>query len=180
MADDSEFLEVETETDSYDTTTTNVPPVQNKTAPKEAEKEKVFSCDHSITLYILNQSYFLDSTGLYVVVHGEDGATCHPPYWATLVSKTNLLLVVVERAALTYEGCKEPPKIEPIPTPESRKSQEPCHKLDLGRLPRRPLEDCYTYHDKVLVFKKLLPRLRLPEIRVLRTLRESWICPDKM
>ncbi|XP_023935814.1 voltage-dependent calcium channel subunit alpha-2/delta-3 [Bicyclus anynana] len=150
VADDSEFLEIETETESnsYESTTTNVPPIKNETKePKEKEDEKVFSCDHSITLYILNQSHFLDSTGLYVVVNGEEDK-CNPPYWATLVTKTNLLLVVLEKGPWTYDGCKEPPKIEPIPTPASRKSSEPCHKLDLGRLPRRPLEGCYTYHDK--------------------------------
>ncbi|XP_034830585.1 voltage-dependent calcium channel subunit alpha-2/delta-3 [Maniola hyperantus] len=138
----------ETETDSYDSTTTNVPPLKNNSKLPESEKEKVFSCDHSITLYILNQLYFLNSMGLYPIVSEEKGGNCFPPYWASLVTKTNLLLVVVEKGTGTYEGCKEPPKIDPIPTPESVKSREPCHKLDLGRLPRRPLEGCYTYHDK--------------------------------
>ncbi|XP_041974818.1 voltage-dependent calcium channel subunit alpha-2/delta-3 isoform X2 [Aricia agestis] len=113
-------------------------------------QEELFSCDHRITLYILNQSYFLNSMGVSPVVSEEKPGKCHSPYWATLVTKTNLLLVVVDKNYNDREfSCDPLPKsTEPEPTTNSTTSREPCHKLDLGGLMRRRLEGCFTYHDK--------------------------------
>lgn len=87
--------------------------------------------------------------GLYPVVK-ENSGDCHPPYWATLVTKTNLLLLVVERGPWNFKhDCKKPPDTKPKPTSNSTTSRDPCHKLELGQLYRRRLEGCFTYHDKV-------------------------------
>lgn len=87
--------------------------------------------------------------GLYPVVN-ENSGDCHPPYWATLVTKTNLLLLVVERGPWNFKhDCKKPPDTKPKPTSNSTTSRDPCHKLELGQLYRRRLEGCFTYHDKV-------------------------------
>ncbi|CAG4977834.1 unnamed protein product [Parnassius apollo] len=65
------------------------------------------------------------------------------------MTKTNLLLVVVERGPWHFkDSCKVPPDTEPVATTNSTTSREPCHKLELGQLPRRRLEDCFTYHEK--------------------------------
>ncbi|XP_072941901.1 voltage-dependent calcium channel subunit alpha-2/delta-4 [Epargyreus clarus] len=131
---------------------TTMPPngADNETIEaKEAEDDTPFSCDHRITLYILNQLYFLNSMGVTPVVQKDEPGDCHQPYWASLVSKTNLLLLVVEKGDWDFlPDCKKPPDTKPQPTSDSTTSREPCHKLDLGRLTRRRLEDCYTYHDK--------------------------------
>ncbi|XP_045495247.1 voltage-dependent calcium channel subunit alpha-2/delta-3 [Colias croceus] len=134
---------------SDEETTTAYPELkENKTIPTP-EDNHFFSCDHSIKLYILNQSYFLNSMILSPVVNEEEATDCSPPYWATLVPKTNLLLVVVEKGPFRFgSNCTIPPNTIPIATRDSTTSREPCHKLDLGRLPRRRLEGCYTYHDK--------------------------------
>lgn len=128
----------------------------NETAPKKQENDEseTFSCDRRISLYILNQTFFLEDIKHNPVVYKNNGGSCHPAYWAAYVPKTNLLLVVVERHS--DEGydtdCQMPPTTEPVPTDASITSREPCHKVDLGLLPRRPLEGCYTYHDKVLLY----------------------------
>lgn len=123
----------------------------NTSGSKDAENEELYSCDHRISLYILNQQYFLNSSmGLYPVVSEETAGDCHPAYWATLVTKTNLLLLVVDTHHPKFKAdCKKPPDTKPTHTSNSTESREPCHKLDLGRLPRRRLEGCFTYHDKV-------------------------------
>ncbi|XP_045449056.1 voltage-dependent calcium channel subunit alpha-2/delta-3 [Melitaea cinxia] len=139
----------EVQTNVYeDTTTTETPFEENTTESKGSEDSTLFSCDHRIALYILNQSYFLQSMGLYPVVK-ENSGDCHPPYWATLVTKTNLLLLVVERGPWNFKhDCKKPPDTKPKPTSNSTTSRDPCHKLELGQLYRRRLEGCFTYHDK--------------------------------
>ncbi|CAH2102250.1 unnamed protein product [Euphydryas editha] len=139
----------ESQTNPYeDATTTESPFENNTTEEKENGDSTLFSCDHRITLYILNQSYFLQSMGLYPVVN-ERAGDCHPPYWATLVTKTNLLLLVVEKGPWNFKhDCKKPSDTKPKPTSNSTTSRDPCHKLELGQLYRRRLEGCYTYHDK--------------------------------
>ncbi|KAG6450470.1 voltage-dependent calcium channel subunit alpha-2/delta-3 isoform X2 [Manduca sexta] len=126
------------------------PPMENKTIPaKEDNEGPPFSCDHSIRLFILDQNYFLSTTGAQPMDYEDEPGECHPPYWAAYVPNTNLLLVVVKNEDREYSyNCKEPPNTKPRPTINSTTSFEPCHKLDLGGLIRRPLEGCYTYHDK--------------------------------
>lgn len=111
------------------------------------EEEAPFSCDHSITLYILNQKYFSEESGASPTVQRDEAGPCWPAYWASYIPKTNLLLVVVETQDDFTANCTLPPDTKPQPTIESRSSREPCHKLDLGALTRRRLEGCYTYHD---------------------------------
>lgn len=120
-------------------------------ANEEQEEETTFSCDRRISLYILNQTYFLEEHKLSPLIYENENTTCHPAYWASYVPKTNLLLVVVDNDFHPEEGddCILPPDTEPVPTDNSTTSREPCHKLDLGALPRRRLEGCFTYHDKV-------------------------------
>ncbi|XP_026738647.1 voltage-dependent calcium channel subunit alpha-2/delta-4 isoform X1 [Trichoplusia ni] len=129
-------------------TTTPPPLPENKTASdKENKDESPFSCDHSITLYILNQTYFLNTAGTSPTVQKDEAGECWPPYWAAYIPKTNLLLVVVEKYNDFDSNCTVPPDTKPQPTLMSRTNREPCHKLDLGALHRRRLEGCYTYHD---------------------------------
>ncbi|XP_049879947.1 voltage-dependent calcium channel subunit alpha-2/delta-4 isoform X2 [Pectinophora gossypiella] len=141
-------------------TTTAMPPEANETIQAEDDKksDETFSCDHKIMLYILNQKFFLENNGLPRTVHSDKEGDCHPPFWASYVAKTNMLLVVVERGDRDYLGdcksdddnrpcCKVPPDTKPRATEASTTSREPCHKLDLGRLPRRRLEGCFTYHE---------------------------------
>lgn len=114
----------------------------------EGKKEALFSCDHSIQLYILNQSYFLDVSGPSPTISKDEPGTCYPAYWASYITKTNMLLVVVENSDNKFdENCTVPRDTKPQPTPASTDSREPCHKLELGGLRRRRLEGCYTYHD---------------------------------
>ncbi|XP_026738649.1 voltage-dependent calcium channel subunit alpha-2/delta-4 isoform X2 [Trichoplusia ni] len=134
---------------SHEAPTTTPPPLpENKTASdKENKDESPFSCDHSITLYILNQTYFLNTAGTSPTVQKDEAGECWPPYWAAYIPKTNLLLVVVEKYNDFDSNCTVPPDTKPQPTLMSRTNREPCHKLDLGALHRRRLEGCYTYHD---------------------------------
>ncbi|KPI95038.1 Voltage-dependent calcium channel subunit alpha-2/delta-4 [Papilio xuthus] len=129
---------------------TTIPPVEDEIeGSKNKDDDSLFSCDHRISLYILNQSYFLDSIGPSPAVVEDEEGECHPPYWAALVTKTNLLLVVVERGPWHFKDtCEKPPDTEPVATSNSTTNWAPCHKLELGQLPRRRLEDCFTYHDK--------------------------------
>ncbi|XP_028034568.1 voltage-dependent calcium channel subunit alpha-2/delta-4-like isoform X1 [Bombyx mandarina] len=130
-------------------TTTAIPPLNNGSEAAKEPEENPFSCDHIIKLFILNQTYFSEAMGASPVVYKDEPGECHPAYWASLVKKTNLLLVVVKTENKRYpETCKEPPNTKPRPTSESTASREPCHKLDLGALHRRRLEDCFTYHDE--------------------------------
>lgn len=124
------------------------------------EPEGEFSCDHSITLYILQQQYFLTDTGVPRTVdreHENCSVRCTPKFWASYVAKTNLLLVMVEKDGGSYEGCEVAPPTEPVPTESSTNSSEPCHKLDLGALERRRLEGCFTYNEKVIFGLRLNP-----------------------
>ncbi|XP_013197195.2 voltage-dependent calcium channel subunit alpha-2/delta-4 isoform X2 [Amyelois transitella] len=124
-------------------------PIKNESIhAKEDEKEKPFSCDHQITLYILNQPFFLEAMGASPVVKEDKPGECHPRYWASIVSKTNLLLVVVDSKDTDYGyNCSMPPETKPMATEDSTTSREPCHKLELGQLKRRRLEGCFTYHE---------------------------------
>lgn len=139
--------------DHTENRTTTVPPPPVAPAPPDEQKSKPFSCDHSISLYILNQSYFLETMGAHPVVYKDEAGECHPRYWASYVSYTNMLLVVVESVEREYGtlkgNCSRPPDTKPQATKESTSSREPCHKLDLGRLKRRRLEGCFTYHEGV-------------------------------
>lgn len=134
--------------------TTAMPPHLNDSNHKEKEEEEeLFSCDHRISLYILNQKYFVDNMGIPRSVHEDEEGDCHPPFWVSHVAKTNLLLVVVEKGDWSFkESCPLPPTTKPEWTEASTTSREPCHKLPLGALPRRRLEGCFTYHDKVIFF----------------------------
>ncbi|KAI8438775.1 hypothetical protein MSG28_011164 [Choristoneura fumiferana] len=124
--------------------TTNAPPKNEKAPPGE----KTFSCDHSITLYILNQTHFLKTVEASPIVYEEKFGKCHPPYWASYVKNTNLLLVVVEKNDNAMfdddQKCLPPPMTNPVPTNDSIQSSEPCHKLNLAKLPRRRLEGCIS------------------------------------
>ena len=145
---------IQTSTELNDDNNTTCSPKNDTIEPKEPATEELYSCDHRISLYILNQQYFLNSSmGLYPVVSEEKAGDCHPAYWATLVTKTNLLLLLVDTEHAKFkDDCKKPPDTKPTHTSNSTESREPCHKLDLGRLPRRRLEGCFTYHDKVYLF----------------------------
>lgn len=130
----------------------------NIEAPENQEAEGEFSCDHSITLYILEQLYFLTDTGVPRTVdreHENCSVHCTPKFWASYVAKTNLLLVMVEKDGGSYEECEIAPSTQPVPTDSSTNSSEPCHKLDLGALERRRLEGCYTFNDKVVFGQSL-------------------------
>ncbi|XP_053615733.1 voltage-dependent calcium channel subunit alpha-2/delta-4 isoform X2 [Plodia interpunctella] len=135
--------------DEEPVTTTQVPVKNESIHVKEDENEKPFSCDHRITLYILNQRLFVESMGAFPIVSEDKPGDCLPRYWASIVSKTNLLLVVVDSKDTDYgENCTTvPPSTKPKVTEESRESGEPCHKLELGQLKRRRLEGCFTYHE---------------------------------
>lgn len=132
-------------------TTASPLPDNSTESEKENKKEEEapFSCDHSITLYILNQKYFSEESGSSPTVQRDEAGPCWPVYWASYIPKTNLLLVVVETQDDFAVNCTLPRDTKPQPTKTSRSSREPCHKLDLGALPRRRLEGCYTYHDGV-------------------------------
>lgn len=122
----------------------------------ESEEDREFSCDHAITLYILQQQYFLTDAGIPRTVdreHKNCSVSCTPKFWASYVAKTNLLLVMVEKDGGSYEGCEIAQSTQPVPTASSTNSSEPCHKLDLGALERRRLEGCYTYNEKVIKLK---------------------------
>ncbi|XP_075975243.1 ca[2+] channel Muscle-specific alpha2/delta subunit isoform X2 [Anticarsia gemmatalis] len=128
--------------------TTPSPFTQNDTiAAKENADDELFSCDHSVQLYILNQTYFLEAAGALPTVSKDEAGPCYPAYWASYIPKTNMLLVVIEKDDNTYDNCTAPRDTKPIPTVNSTDSRDPCHKLDLGGLTRRRLEGCYTYHD---------------------------------
>lgn len=129
------------------------PTIDNETAgAKDKKKEPAFSCDHRIKLFILNQTYFLETTGASPIFYKDEPGECHPAYWAAYVRNTNLLLVVVKNENRMYKSsCVKPPDTKPEATDDSKRSREPCHKLNLGRLPRRRLEGCYTYHVKVII-----------------------------
>ncbi|KAL4716963.1 hypothetical protein ACJJTC_012774 [Scirpophaga incertulas] len=130
------------------TTSTPPPPPKNETRKNEDEDKKPFSCDHRISLYILNQSMFLNTMGETIVVYEDESGDCHPRYWAAYIRETNLLLVVVDNALVKYESdCSVPPDTTPQPTDNSTTSMEPCHKLDLAGLTRRRLEGCFTFHE---------------------------------
>lgn len=132
----------------------------NIEASDSEEPEGEFSCDHSITLYILEQQYFLTDTGVPRTVdreHENCSIRCTPKFWASHVAKTNLLLVMVEKDGGSYEECEVAPPTEPVPTESSTNSSEPCHKLDLGALERRRLEGCFTYNEKVIFGLRLNP-----------------------
>lgn len=125
------------------------PPRESNKKKKKEKEEEPFSCDHRITLFILNQKYFQEHE-LSPVVYEDEAGPCHPPYWAAYIAKTNLLLVVVKRDAWYFsESCTRPPNTIPQPTEMSTTSREPCHKLALGQLTRRRLEGCFTYHEGV-------------------------------
>lgn len=138
--------------DNPEATTTAAPPMDdnNTVQAKDDEEDLLFSCDHRISLFILNQKYFLENTGVPRTVHSDTQKPCLPPFWASHVRKTNLLLVVVEKGDWDFEeGCPLPPDTKPQPTSNSTTSREPCHKLELAQLDRRRLEGCFTYHEKV-------------------------------
>lgn len=142
-------------------TTTLPPPKINETiiAKEKETSEELFSCDHSIQLYILNQTYFthyLDKTGAAPTVSVDEAGQCYPAHWASYIPKTNMLLVVVEKDDNVYANCTVPRDTKPQPTPNSTDSRDPCHKLDLGRLTRSRLEGCYTYHEGVSNFLRTL------------------------
>lgn len=145
--------------DVINTVTLTSPPLQfagNETvSAKESKDELPFSCDHRIKLFILNQLYFLEAMGASPAVSEDEPGDCHPAYWAAHVSKTNLLLVVIKNESRLYSAdCKKSPNTKPQPTSNSTDNRAPCHKLDLGNLPRRRLEDCYTYHEKEKYIKE--------------------------
>ncbi|XP_063616481.1 voltage-dependent calcium channel subunit alpha-2/delta-3-like [Cydia splendana] len=124
--------------------------VNNETVQAVDEDEETFSCDHRIRLYIMNQTHFLKTAEDHPVTYEETRGECHPPYWASYVRYTNLMIVVVEKMGL-FEfnvNCEKPPTTKPVPTNNSIYSREPCHKLELGKLPRRRLEGCFTFHEK--------------------------------
>ncbi|CAB3256391.1 unnamed protein product [Arctia plantaginis] len=148
VIEDPDYIEIIKEAYTEPPTTSRPPSAANETiSGKENKGPILFSCDHSVQLYILNQSYFLEVAGASPTVAKDEPGPCHPAYWASYVPKTNLLLVVVENDDNTYENCKEPRDTKPKPTSASTDSLEPCHKLDLSRLKRRRLEGCFTYHD---------------------------------
>lgn len=128
-----------------------IPTIENETVSvKEPKEEPPFSCDHRIRLFILNQSYFLEAMGASPTVSQDEPGDCHPAYWASHVTKTNLLLIVIKTENRLYSSdCKKSPNTKPQPTTNSTDNRAPCHKLDLGNLHRRRLEGCYTYHDQV-------------------------------
>ncbi|KAJ8736160.1 hypothetical protein PYW08_006816 [Mythimna loreyi] len=130
---------------------TTAPPLPENETQTEKENNKdeetPFSCDHSITLFILNQKYFSEESGASPTVQRDEPGECWPAFWASYIPKTNLVLVVVERQDDFDANCTLPPDTKPQPTLMSRTSREPCHKLDLGALHRRRLEGCYTYHE---------------------------------
>ncbi|XP_026759265.2 voltage-dependent calcium channel subunit alpha-2/delta-4 [Galleria mellonella] len=144
---DDDYSDLINQEPTEEPTTTNPPPSENETIPAQEEEDKPFSCDHRISLYILKQEYILETMGASPVVYEDRPGACHPAYWASHVSKTNLLLVVVESGMREYgRNCSIPPDTKPQPTVDSTTSREPCHKLDLGHLKRRRLEGCFTYH----------------------------------
>lgn len=155
----SDYLDLINNVHTAEFMTTTDTPLDNNTlgsnvpAKENKDKEELFSCDHQIYLYILNQTFFLDEEkALSPIVYDDDGGECNPPYWASLIPKTNLLLMVVDqRHSKSYESCIKPYDTEPKQTVNSTTSREPCHKLDLGMLKRRRLEGCFTYHEKVRV-----------------------------
>ncbi|CAH0695393.1 unnamed protein product [Spodoptera exigua] len=148
VVDDQDYIDLINHGYTEAPTTTASPLPENETvSTKDEEEESPFSCDHSITLFILNQKYFLDAAGASPVVQKDEAGDCWPAYWAAYVPKTNLLLVVVEKHDDFAANCTEPPDTKPQPTVNSTTSREPCHKLKLGALHRRRLEGCYTYHD---------------------------------
>ncbi|CAH1639873.1 unnamed protein product [Spodoptera littoralis] len=148
VLDDHDYIDLINHGYTEAPTTTAAPMPENETITQKDDKdESPFSCDHSITLFILNQKYFLDAAGASPVVQKDEAGDCWPAYWAAYVPKTNLLLVVVEKQDDFAANCTEPPDTKPQPTLMSTTSREPCHKLELGALHRRRLEGCYTYHD---------------------------------
>ncbi|KOB71484.1 Dihydropyridine-sensitive l-type calcium channel [Operophtera brumata] len=72
--------------------TTAAPAADKHNISANENKQKPFSCDHSISLYYLNQMYFLQGMGASPVVSKDEPAECRPPYWASYVRNTNLLL----------------------------------------------------------------------------------------
>lgn len=149
----SDYFDILKETHTEATTTAKPPEPGGGNATAKEDTEKPFSCDHRISLYILNQKYFLDAMGALPVVKEDEPGDCFPAYWASYVPMTNLLMVVVENDNATFSpDCPVSPDTKPVPTPNSTSSREPCHKLDLGGLPRRRLEGCYTYHEGVRCF----------------------------
>ncbi|PZC75536.1 hypothetical protein B5X24_HaOG205963 [Helicoverpa armigera] len=148
IVEDHEYFDLNNKEYTEPPTTTAAPLPENETeTAKDNSDEHPFSCDHSITLYILNQKYFLEAAGASPTVQKDEPGECWPAYWASYIPKTNLLLVVVEKQDDYSSNCTEPPDTKPQPTLMSRSSKEPCHKLNLGALYRRRLEGCYTYHD---------------------------------
>ncbi|XP_063616457.1 voltage-dependent calcium channel subunit alpha-2/delta-4-like isoform X1 [Cydia splendana] len=141
------------EYEDYVEATTTTAPETEKEIPKEPiasmEDEITFSCDHRISLYILNQTHFLKTVEDNPVTYEDEVGECNPRYWASYVDHTNLLLMVIEKVDHENfsESCEKPPTTRPEPTPNSTDSREPCHKLGLGMLPRRRLEGCFTYHE---------------------------------
>ncbi|XP_028158814.1 voltage-dependent calcium channel subunit alpha-2/delta-4 isoform X1 [Ostrinia nubilalis] len=135
-------------TDEPTTTTTPPPPPEAENKDGNEDERKPFSCDHRISLYILNQLMFLDPMGEIKMISEDEPGDCHPRYWATYMPETNLLLVVIENSYVKFkDDCNLPPNTTPQPTSNSTTSREPCHKLDLAGLTRRRLEGCFTYHD---------------------------------
>lgn len=133
------------------TTTTPPPPPAAENKEGKEDENKPFSCDHRISLYILNQLMFLDPLGERIIIAEDEPGDCHPRYWASYMLETNLLLVVIENSYVKYkDDCTIPPNTTPMPTSNSTTSREPCHKLDLAGLTRRRLEGCFTYHDGVI------------------------------
>lgn len=148
--DDADYIELINQRNTESPTSESPLPDDETLMANEEEEEPTFSCDRRISLYILNQTYFLDENNLSPVVYENENSTCHPAYWASYITKTNLLLIVIDNDFTPNEDveCPLPPDTEPIPTLDSTTSREPCHKLDLGALTRRRLKGCFTYHDK--------------------------------
>lgn len=154
---DTDYIDILYNQGNPEVTTTTAPPVEgNNTIHAKDEEEDLFSCDHRISLFILNQKYFIENMGVPRTVHSDTKKPCLPPFWASHVRKTNLLMVVVEKGEWEYEEeCPLPPDTKPQPTSNSTTSREPCHKLELAQLERRRLEGCFTYHEKVITFYNL-------------------------
>ncbi|KAH9641729.1 hypothetical protein HF086_003855 [Spodoptera exigua] len=127
VVDDQDYIDLINHGYTEAPTTTASPLPENETvSTKDEEEESPFSCDHSITLFILNQKYFLDAAGASPVVQKDEAGDCWPAYWAAYVPKTNLLLVVVEKHDDFAANCTEPPTLSRSPrsTPPPAGSRE--------------------------------------------------------
>lgn len=114
---------------------------------EEAEVETKFrSCDKKSTLYVLQQNKtLLEQIKKPININECWGSPKHPPFLYERIKNSNLVMIVISNTC-----GKSLKKLSASPEEIRYNKEFPCYKLDLNNLPHRPLNGCFTEHERVI------------------------------